>query len=219
MRAGGVTQDFAKGAPAPVETAMNKKVDEWEIDAFDQPTTVTLDRSGRPLDVESMTRFNRTVLKIMVLTGTNFPEGELHIGDTWGREIEMEVFGMPRPVPIVIKTTLAERGNFHGHDCLYLVNSITPGEASGPMAKLGRVDATGQSYCYFDLNLGRMIYGEADLNFDIILNQGLQSAADLLGVYSGMLDDLEGGAEFDLNADPSGGEPLGFRISSIMAMK
>ena len=57
------------------------------------------------------------------------------------------------------------------------------------------------------------------LQLSIILNQGLQSAADLLGVYSGMLGELEGGAEFDLNADPSGGEPLGFRVSSIMAMK
>ena len=87
------------------------------------------------------------------------------------------------------------------------------------MAKLGRVDATGESYCYFDLNLGRMVFGEANLNFDIVLNAGLQSAADLLGVYSGMLDELEGGAEFDLSAEPSSGEPLGFRVRSTMAMK
>lgn len=221
-RASGVTQDYSGDQLDPSPTFANQRTEKWSIEAFDHPATVRFGLRGEfpeAESLESVDRYYRFIVKLFTLVGVSFPEGQLQVGETWARELDLELFGLPEPARIIIETTIADWGPYYGQQCVYLISTIRPAEASGISAKVGRIDVSGESFAYYDPQIGRIVYGEATLELNLVLIEGLQSAADMLGVYVGMLDELEGGEEFDLSADPSQHEPLGLRVHSVVSTK
>jgi hypothetical protein len=222
-RFNGVTQSYARTDIAPPPTAANKKFDPPGPEVFEEPIYGEVGPDGVPAQpADTRTRFNQFVATIIRVSGPQFPQSDLRVGDTWEEETEFALVGLGRPVPVRIKTELVEEGVYGGRTCGHLVRTIIPLEKRrGPLAKLAHFAVTGDVSIYFDINAGKTAYSEASLEFDLVLGDSLQEAADLLGVYSGLLDELEGGPSFDLAGSIEEGpsEPIGLRVRTVAALK
>ena len=223
QRRGGAVRSFADDAAAPVPTFANTRLKRPDMSNLAEPIVFQLSPKGTlPNSGEDMGG-PRLVMMVLQLSGMQFPSAGLVAGDAWEREQEFSWPGMKAKIPVVVRTTYVSEGVCWGRRCAYLLSEIRPGEAGrGKLAKIARVDTTGTVKAYFDLDLHRVLYNEAELTFDLILAGGLDAAADLFGTYSGMLEEIEGGKAFDLKAAATKTgpeEPIGFRVRSTMSFK
>lgn len=220
---GGITQSYVASDVAPPQTALNSRFAPPSTDVFDTPMSFKITPKGIGVSAEAETPLDRFVLTIMRLSGSAFPVSSLQPGDTWENDYDLDWPGMKAPVAVHVSTTLAEEGPYWGRDCACFVQQVTPGSAhSKVLSKIGRIDVSGQSRFFFDKNEGRTIYYESDLTFDLILNAALEKASETFGIYTGLLEDMEGGKKFDLaNAakKEEKAEPIGFRVRSTLALK
>jgi hypothetical protein len=223
QRRGGVVQSFAEQmVAAPAVTFANTKLERPDMSNMSEPIVVKLTPKGTPMGDTAEKLGPRVVISILALSGMQFPSPGLVPGDVWEREQELSMPGFKGRIPVLVRTTYLSDGEYWGRKCACLVSEIAPGKAKGKLAALGHVDVSGRVQAYYDLELRRVLCNEAELNFDLNLAAGLDAAAEVMGVYSGLLGDLEGGGKFDLQAAAAKKgpqEPLGFHVRSSMSFK
>jgi hypothetical protein len=223
QRRGGVVQSYAgQMTAAPAATFANTKLERPDMSNMSEPIVVKLTPKGTPMGDTAEKLGPRVLLSILALSGMQFPSPGLVPGDAWEREQELSMPGLKGKIPVVVRTTYLSDGECWGRRCACLLNEIAPGKAKGRLAAVGHVDVSGKVQAYYDLELHRVLCSEAELDFDLNLAAGLDAAAEMMGVYSGLLGDLEGGSKFDLQAAAAKKgpqEPLGFHVRSSLSLK
>jgi hypothetical protein len=227
-RRGGVLKSFSDPNVIPVRTAANQKFTPPDGTAFDAPIFATVGANGVVKDIQHGKGFGDVFATIMDLAVIDFPESSLYYGDVWESDSTIAVPGLDNPVPIRVTSTFTGEDIYAGQPCVRIDQVISPSTAP-PESRVGKIvdkvsggrapklTANGYATSYFNLSYGRLVYSTIDVTIDLQMGSSLESATNFLGSYIGLLDELEGGNQVDLNTDSS--VMPGIQITAVVRMK
>jgi len=226
-RRNGVTTSYADDTFVAARTAANQRFIPPDEHSFDAPIYFTIAQNGVVKNVQHEGGFGQLFATLVRLAIVDFPASSLQIGDIWESEFNLNLPGIKAEMPVHVNSTLSGEDIYWGRPCQKIDQIVLPREAQGSGAEkvLDRLTGgtaprwvpSGIVTTYFDLNYGKLVNSEMDLYFDLEMGDDLKAVADLLRAYIGLLDELEGGQEFDFDRDTS--EAAGLHVTATLTLK
>lgn len=105
--------------------------------------------------------------------------------------------------------------HFRGHNCGVIEQTIAAREGGGALSgaanalgdaldvSMPSLEVDGKNLMYFDIDNGKLVHTDIHLQFEIEIGEAFGPLADLIGIYSDLLDQAEGTAPRSQTESPS----------------
>jgi hypothetical protein len=180
-----------------------------QLEFFSTPTKAVVSPSGKVLQVSGAPGMDQTLSPETLLASVQFPAGDLDAGAQWTSDFGMPIPGVGRLVSSQAVNILEGYDLFRGRYCAIIRQTLnarqTDGEINAPQSALGEemnfsmpaFDLSGESRIYFDVENGKMIQADLNLNFSMTIGEELKAVAQTLDLYGKLLNEIESGRSAD----------------------
>jgi len=182
-----------------------------QIAFFDTPTKATVSPSGAVLNVSGAPGMDQMIAPENLVAGVQFPSGDLDAGMQWESEFNMPVPGVGALVPSKTLNEVVGFELYRGRYCAIIRQTFGANQEGGalnsPASALGgemnfsmpQFNLNGENMIYFDVDGGKLVQADLNLNFNMRIGQELKAVTGLLSVYGNLLNEIEGNAPGESN--------------------
>lgn len=176
-----------------------------QLEFFNTPTKAVVSPSGEVLQVSGAPGMDQMLSPETIVASVQFPAGDVNPGAQWTSDFGMPVPGMGDLVSSRAVNTLEGFDLYRGRYCAIISQTLTSqqkyGQINSPASALGdemsfsmpSFDLTGQNRIYFDVENGKLVQADLNLNFSMAIGEELKAVAQTLDIYGKLLNELEGG--------------------------
>lgn len=175
-----------------------------QIAFFDTPAKATVSPAGEVLSVSGAPGMDQMLAPENLVASVQFPEGDLDAGAKWESDFNMPVPGMGALSPSKTLNEVVGFELFRGRYCAIIRQTFGANQEGGtiqsPASALGdemnfsvpQFNLNGENMIYFDVDGGRLVQVDLDLNFTMRIGEEFKAVTGLLGMYGDLLNELEG---------------------------
>lgn len=180
-----------------------------QLEFFNTPTKAVVSPSGEVLQVSGAPGMDQMLSPETLLASVQFPAGDLDAGAQWTSDFGMPVPGVGSVVSSQAVNTLEGYDLYRGRYCAIIRQTLnaqqSDGQITSPQSALGEemnfsmpsFDLTGENRIYFDVENGKLVQADLNLNFSMSIGEELKAVAQTLDLYGKLLNEIEGGKTAD----------------------
>lgn len=180
-----------------------------QLEFFNTPTKAVVSPAGEVLEVSGPAGMDQMISPETILASVQFPYGDLNSGDQWTSNFGMPVPGVDGLVSSQAVNTLEGFDLYRGRYCARVRQTLKSqqkdGQITSPESALGAgmnfsmpsFDLTGENVIYFDVENGKLVQADLNLNFSMAIGEELKAVAQTLDIYGKLLNEIEGGKTAD----------------------
>ncbi len=171
---------------------------------FGEPTRIRVSPDGQVRDVSGAKGMDQLLTPEAALAPVQFPSAQFEVGDRWESKFNLPVPGMGVPASADASNEIVRFENIGARRCAVILQRLSSAQANGTMDSIGgnpgdpagfsmpRFNLTGENYIWFDVNEGKLVQSDLDMQFELALGQQLAPMSGLMKTYDTLLNDVEG---------------------------
>ncbi len=176
-----------------------------QLEFFKEPVVMKIAPNGQVLELSGGQDLGSMLTAMPAVSALEFPEGDLQQGYQWESRIKLPVPGFGTAADARIVNTLMGYQYLDDQLCAVIRQEFISHQDDGTLDSpksvfgeamqfsLGTFDLQGENVVYFDVNVGRLVYCEMDLQLTMAIGDVIGSTAGPLMELLGGLDGGEGG--------------------------